>query len=273
MTASWNGWLPDGGLLEGKVALVAGGAGGIGEATSRIMAAAGASVAVLDRDAEQAAAVTKTISESGGTALPITGDLHDEASCQAAIERVVGELGGIDVLANVAGGMSAHAPWRPITEWPTDTWDHISHLNQRYVFWMCRGAIPVMAARGGGAIVNVTSIAGSFGSPGQSAYGAAKAGLIQFTKTLAIECGPAGIRANAVSPGVTMTATAEATITDETRATLLGSTPLRRLCRPEDIARTVLVFASPMTEGVTGQMVGVDGGVSINFPYPSLGHQ
>lgn len=273
MTAPWSGWRPDTSLLAGRVALVAGGAGGIGEATSRVLAAAGASVAVVDRDAERADATAKVIADDGGTAIPITADLFDEAACAQAVATAVAELGGLDVLANVAGGMSAHAPWRPITEWPTDTWDHITHLNQRYVFWTCRAAIPEIAARGGGAIVNVTSIAAASGSPNQSAYGAAKAGLLQFTKTLAIECGPLGIRANAVAPGVTMTAAAEATITDDTRATLVGATPLRRLCRPEDIARVVLMFASPVTEGVTGQMVGVDGGVSVNFPYPALGHQ
>ncbi|MFI5046315.1 MAG: SDR family NAD(P)-dependent oxidoreductase [Acidimicrobiia bacterium] len=273
MTATWNGWLPDGGLLEGKVALVAGGAGGIGEATSRILAAAGATVAVVDRDAERANATAKELTEAGGAALAVTADLFDEDACNAAVDTTVAELGGLDVLANVAGGMSAHAPWAPITEWPTDTWDHITHLNQRYVFWMCRAAIPAMVSGGkGGAIVNVTSIAGSFGSPGQSAYGAAKAGLLQFTKTLAIECGPLGIRANAVAPGLTLTEPAAA-LPEETKAQLATLTPLRELCTPEDIARGILVFASPITHGVTGQMIHVDAGISVNFPYPGIGHQ
>jgi NAD(P)-dependent dehydrogenase (short-subunit alcohol dehydrogenase family) len=227
---------------------------------------------VADRDAERAEATAKEITAEGGVALAVTADLFDEDACNAAVATTVSELGGLDVLTNVAGGMSAHAPWRPIAEWPTDTWDHITHLNQRYVFWTCRAAIPVMAERGGGAIVNVTSIAASFSSPGQSAYGAAKAGLVQFTQTLAAECGPLGIRANAVAPGLTLTDPAMA-LPEEQRQQLAGLVPLRQLCTPEDIARGILVFASPITQGVTGQMIHVDAGASVNFPYPGIGHQ
>jgi NAD(P)-dependent dehydrogenase (short-subunit alcohol dehydrogenase family) len=273
VTASddWSGWLPDHGLLRGQVGLVAGGGGGIGEATSRILAAAGATVAVVDYDHDGAERVARRIVSSGGKALPLVADLREEKECAGAVERVVSELGGIDVLTNVAGGMSRHAPWRPFHEWPTDTWDAIVHLNLRYVFWMCRAAIPAMEQRGGGAIVNVASIAGAFGSPNQSAYGAAKAGLINLTKTLALEYGPVGIRVNAVSPGVTLTREARAAMDVAARTSYSDMTPLRELGEPEDIARAILYFASPMAHHVTGQMLLVDGGIGVNFPYHGLG--
>ncbi len=128
-----------------------------------------------------------------------------------------------------------------------------------------------MKAAGGGAVVNVASIAGAFGSPNQSAYGAAKAGLISLTKTLALECGPAGIRVNAVSPGVTLTKEAQAAMPEASRASFTNMTPLRKLGTPEDIARAILYFASPMSQHVSGQMLFVDGGISASFPYHGLG--
>lgn len=271
MTEGWSGWLPDGGLLKGQVALVAGGGGGIGEAVTRILAAAGATVAVVDNDGDRAEVVAGEVVSSGGSALALVADLRDQDACAGAVERAAGELGGIDILANVAGGMHRHAQWRPLREWTNEAWDTIVHINLGYVFWMCRAAIPVIEARGGGAIVSVGSIAGVYGSPGQAPYGAAKAGLIHLTKTLAAECGPSGIRVNAVSPGVTMTAAAQATLGEEARAPLVGVTPMGRLGRPEDIARAVLFFASPMAEHVTGQMLLVEGGVSATFPYPGIG--
>jgi NAD(P)-dependent dehydrogenase (short-subunit alcohol dehydrogenase family) len=271
----WSGWLPGllpgSGLLKDQAALVAGGAGGIGEAVTRILAAAGASVAIVDAAADRAAAVSDSIAAAGGSALPIVADLRDEDACARAVGEAAERTGGIDILVNVAGGMRAHAPWRPVHEWTTQTWDAIVDLNLRYVFWTCRAAIPGMAAGTGGAIVNVASIAGSFGSPNQSAYGAAKAGLIQFTQTLAAEYGPFGIRANAVSPGVTLTPPAARALDGEAGDQYRAATPLRKLGRPEDIARAVLFFASPMAAHVTGQTLLVEGGISVNFPYPGLG--
>jgi NAD(P)-dependent dehydrogenase (short-subunit alcohol dehydrogenase family) len=271
MTEDWRGWLPDGQLLKDQVAVVAGGGAGIGAATTRILAAAGAAVVVIDNDRSAAAGAARQVRASGGAAVPLVADLRQEEACVAAINQAVSELGGIDILANVAGGMSRHAPWRPLRDWPTETWDAIVHLNLRYVFWLCRAAIPAMERRGGGAIVNVTSIAGVFGAPNQSAYGAAKAGLINLTKTLALECGRAGIRVNAVSPGVTLTDAALVTMPEETRTELTAATPLQELGRPEDIARAVLFFASPISQHVTGQMLLVDGGASVVFPYHAIG--
>jgi NAD(P)-dependent dehydrogenase (short-subunit alcohol dehydrogenase family) len=168
--------------------------------------------------------------------------------------------------------MSRHAPWRPLREWTTESWNTILQLNLRYVFWICRAAIPALEATGGGSIVNVASIAGSFGCPGQSAYGAAKAGLMNLTETLAVECGPAKIRVNTVAPGVTLTDQALHALSEERRAELVANTPLRKLGRPQDIANAILFFSSPLADHITRQMLTVDGGVGVTFPYPSLHH-
>jgi NAD(P)-dependent dehydrogenase (short-subunit alcohol dehydrogenase family) len=264
-------WRPDGELLRGQVAVIAGGGGGIGAATSRMLAAAGAAVAVVDNDREAAEDLAATIASSGGNALAFEADLRDEAACGDVIDRAARSFGAIDILANVAGGMSRHAQWKHTRDWTTESWDIILQLNLRYVFWVCRAVIPAMEQRGGGSIVNVTSIAGAFGSPGQSAYGAAKSGLMNLTKTLAVECGQLGIRVNAVSPGVTLTDAALAQLSEEARVGLTRTTPLRTLGRPEDIASAIAFFASPMARHVTGQMLLVDGGVSVNFPYFTSG--
>jgi 3-oxoacyl-[acyl-carrier protein] reductase len=265
------GWQPGEPLLAGKVAVVAGGGRGIGEATSRMLSAAGAAVAVVDVETDRAEAVATSLRAGGAMAIPVTADLRDEGQCQAAIDHSVDELGGLDVLANVAGGMSQQAEWRHLEHWSTAEWDAVVHINLRYVFWLCRAAIPHMQARGGGSIVSVTSISGVFGAPNHSAYGAAKAGLIHLTKTLAVECGRSGIRVNAVSPGAIATPATEATMSAERKATLARATPLQRPGAPEDIARAILFFASPMAEYVTGQMLLVDGGVGSKFPLGGVG--
>jgi 3-oxoacyl-[acyl-carrier protein] reductase len=267
----WSGWSPDVPLLADKVAMIAGGGRGIGEATTRILSAAGAAVAVVDLEAERAEGVAASLTESGARAIPIVADLRDEAAAQGALDTTVAELGGLDVLANVAGGMHQYGTWQHTHHWSTEQWDAIVHLNLRYVFWLCRGAIPIMEARGGGSIVSVTSISGVFGSPNHSAYGAAKAGLIHLTKTLAVEYGRSGIRANAVSPGAIVTPATMSTMSEERVATLSATTPLQRPGRPEDIARAILFLASPMAEYITGQMILVDGGVNAKFPLGGVG--
>jgi 3-oxoacyl-[acyl-carrier protein] reductase len=260
-------WQPDPGLLKGQVALVAGGAGGIGEATTRLLAAAGAAVAIVDNEQGLAEALAKEITASGGTAQPVVADLREERACAAAIDEAVSSFGGIDIVANVAGGMYRYAPWRHVREWTTESWEAIFDVNLRYVFWVCRAAIPALEARGGGAIVNVASLNGVTGNPNQAAYGAAKAGIINLTMTLADECGPLGIRVNAVSPGTTLTDAAAKSVPEDSKARMTVATPLQQLGRPEDIGRAILFFASPMAEHVTGQMLLVDGGISVVYPY------
>ena len=267
MAQSTTEWLPDPTLLAGKVTLVAGGAGGIGEATSRLLAAAGASVVIADKQYQAAAALASELTGAGFRAHPVAVDLLDEQSCTAMVAEAVEAMGGFDVVVNVAGGMKRHAPWNQLRDWTTEAWDAIFDLNLKYVFWICRAAIPVLESRGGGSIVNIASLNGVTGNPNQCAYGAAKAALINLTQTLAGECGPLGVRVNAVSPGMTLTDAAAQTVDADVQARLSTATPLRRLGRPDDIARAVLFFASPMSEFVNGQMLLVEGGISVNYPY------
>jgi NAD(P)-dependent dehydrogenase (short-subunit alcohol dehydrogenase family) len=268
MTATW---LPGEPLLRDRVAVVAGGGRGIGEATARLLAAAGAAVAIVDVEAARADAVAGALVADGRQAVAVAADLRDEDACARVVDQAVSDFGGIDVLVNVAGGMTTQAEWRHLEHWSTDEWDRVLHLNLRYVFWLCRRALPVMVEGGGGSIVNVTSISGVFGAPNHSAYGAAKAGLIHLTKTLAVEYGRAGVRVNAVSPGAIATPATESTMSAERRATLARATPLQRAGSPDDIARAVLFFASPMAAYVTGQMLLVDGGIAAKFPLGGVG--
>lgn len=267
MAANVKEWHPDPALLAGQVALLAGGAGGIGEATTRAIAASGAAVVIADRDLAAAERLVAEVVSSGGRALALEVDLLDERACSAMVDAAVEAFDGIDILVNVAGGLKKHAPWGHLRDWTTEAWDAIFDLNLRYVFWTCRAMIPVLEARGGGAIVNIASLNGVVGNPNQSAYGAAKAGLVNLTQTLAGECGPLGIRVNAVGPGMTLTAAASQTVADDVKSRLLTATPLRRLGTPDDIARAVVFFASPMAEFVTGQLLLVEGGISVNYPY------
>jgi 3-oxoacyl-[acyl-carrier protein] reductase len=256
------------GLLAGRVAIVAGGGGaGIGAAVSRALAAAGASVVVVDIERAASQKVCDQIAAAGGRALPVVADVREPASAGAIVAAARGGFGRIDVLATVAGGMTAHAEFRPLVEWSEADWDKIVSLNLRYVFLLARAVIPAMIEQGdGGSIVNVTSISGVFGAPNHAAYGAAKAGLIHLTKSLCLEYGPAGIRANAVSPGAIETPATDKAMAGRQRSHVTAVTPLGRAGRPEDIARAVLFFASPLASYVTGQMLLVDGGASAIFP-------
>lgn len=256
------------GLLDGKVAIVAGGGGGgIGAQTSRVLAAAGAAVAVVDIEAERAEQLREEIEARGGRARAITADVREQSGVAAITEATLAAFGRIDVLANVAGGMQQHAKWQPLAHWDEEAWEKILAINLRYVFLLSRAVIPVMIEQGsGGAIVNITSISGVFGAPNHAPYGVAKAGLIHLTKSMCLEYGRYGIRCNAVSPGVIATAAIAGAVSDEENAEMWRSIPLERAGTPDDIAQAVLFFASELSAYVSGQMLLVDGGVSSRFP-------
>lgn len=252
--------------LPGRVAVVAGGGRGIGAAIARTLADAGARVAVMDIDADRAREVSDAIAADGHVALPITIDLRSDEAVRSAFEQVRATLGPVTVLVNNAGGMTQHAAWGELVEWTDDAWDLIVSLNLRYVFLTCRAAIPQMREAGGGTIVNLASISGTVSAPRHAAYGAAKAGIVNLTASLAAELGPDRIRVNAVAPGGILTPASMAIMPPQELERFKASVPLGGPGRPKDVANVVLFFAGPASAHVTGQTLVVDGGATVTYP-------
>ncbi|HEX6491249.1 MAG TPA: 3-oxoacyl-[acyl-carrier-protein] reductase [Gaiellaceae bacterium] len=236
--------------LEGKTALVTGGSRGIGRAIALELARAGAAVTVGFRSgAEEAERVAE---EAGGRALQ--ADVADPA--EAA--RLVEEAGQLDILVNNAGltrdGLIARMPdadWRDVLE-----------TNLSSAFYTCRAAARSMLKRRSGSIVNISSVVGLHGNPGQTNYSASKAGVIGFTKALARELGSRGVRANVVAPGYVATRLTDE-LPEDLRALMLTNTPLGRLGEPEDIAGAVRFLCSDAAAFITGEVLLVDGGLGM----------
>jgi 2-hydroxycyclohexanecarboxyl-CoA dehydrogenase len=246
--------------FQDRVALVTGGASGIGRAVVRRLAREGARVAAADLDlagAEEAAAEAK---EAGGEGLAVGMDVTDTGSVRAGVARVLETWGRIDVLANVAG-------WdriRPFVETDEELWGRIIAINFRGVLATCHAVLPGMIERGGGAVVNVASEAGRAGSSGQAVYSGAKGAVISFSRALAREVARHGIRVNVVAPGLTDTPLLRRMI-DEGNEKLIEAivkaTPIRRLATPEEVAEAVVFLASDRASFITGQTLGVGGGL------------
>jgi 3-oxoacyl-[acyl-carrier protein] reductase len=246
--------------FTGKVALVTGGGNGIGAATCRAFAAAGARVAVLDRDAAAAEAVAAEIKGRNGAAAAHAIDVADRAAFTAVAASIAEAAGGIDILVNGAGTTVR----RMIAEMSPEDWDRVIAVNLTGAFNGIQAVLPHMRSRGGGTIVNVASIAGqriSFG--GTANYSASKAGLLGLTRHAAYELAPDHIRVNAVCPGPTATGFGGAVPTDESKAVRARKIPLGRMCEPEDIADPILFLAGHAARMITGVALTVDGGVLI----------
>ncbi len=236
--------------LEGKTALVTGASRGIGRAIATELARAGASVVVGYRsEAHDAEAVA---SEIGGRA--VQADVSDPDDAR----RLVEDAGELDILVNNAGltrdGLLARMP--------DDDWSAVIETNLGGVFHTCRAAARGMMRRRGGAVVNVSSIVGLHGNPGQTNYSAAKAGIIGFTKALARELGSRGVRANVVAPGYISTRLTDV-IADELKDVMLANTPLGRFGDPEDVAGAVRFLCSDEAAFITGEVLLVDGGLGM----------
>src|SRR5947207_9595956 len=226
--------------FAGKVALITGGGNGIGAATCRAFAAAGARVAVIDRAAEAAERVAKEIAGRGGHATAHAVDVADRAAFAAAAAEIAEAAGGIDILVNGAGTTVR----RMIGETSAEDWDRVIAVNLTGAFNGIQAVLPHMRKRGGGAIVNIASIAGqriSFG--GTANYSASKAGLLGLTRHAAYELAPDKIRVNTVCPGPTATGFGGARPTEETKAARALKVPLGRMCEPDDIADPHLLLA------------------------------
>jgi 3-oxoacyl-[acyl-carrier protein] reductase len=240
--------------LDGKVALVTGGSRGIGAAVARELGAAGARVAVNYRSSADAA---KQVAEAvGGVA--VEGDVADPASAGALVEQVEEALGDLDCLVNNAGVTRDGL----IARMSDDDWEAVIETNLRGTFNTCRAVSRKMLRRRAGSIVNLTSVVGIHGNPGQANYAASKAGIIGLTKALARELGTRGVRVNAVAPGYIDTELT-GVLPEEVRNAILGSTPLGRLGEPEDVARAVRFLCSDESAFVTGAVLLVDGGLGM----------
>ena len=248
--------------LIGEIVLVTGGGNGIGAASCRALAKAGARVAVIDRDGEAAAEVA---SEIGGGATGHALDVADGEAFKRLASEIAARAGGIDILVNSAGTITRQT----IAEMPSADWDRIIAVNLRGPFNGTQAVIPHMKQRGGGAIVNISSVAGrriSFG--GGANYTASKAGLLGLTRHAAYELAPDNIRVNAVCPGPTATAFGGQLPSADRRAERARKIPLGRMVEPEDIADAVLFLASDMSRMCTGIALDVDGGVLISNDIP-----
>lgn len=242
--------------LDGRVGIVTGGGGGLGEGISLALAAAGASVCVADIELELAEACAARVRSAGGTATAVAVDVTDRTTVEALARTVERELGGIDVLVNNA----AIYPRRPWTEVPEEEWDAVLDTNLKAVFRMSRAVMRVMMKQRYGRIINITSVVGASGNPGQSNYAAAKAGVAGMSRALARELGSRNITVNCIAPGFIAT-DMTAGLPAEQQKALLDQIPLGRLGRPEEVAHAVLYLASPHAAYVTGQELHVNGGM------------
>ena len=257
------------GRLDGKVAIVTGGASGIGRATSELFAREGAAVVVADLDEARAKAVVASIEESGGTALAQPVDVAVEASVQSMVQAAVGTFGALHVLFNNAADTSLDAMLRDgmVADMDVATWDHAMAVDLRGAMLGCKHAIPQMVAAGGGSIINTASNQGILGDLSQTAYAAAKAGVIMLTKSVATQYGAAGVRCNAVSPGAVRTPALERACPPEVIAEIATHSVVPRVGEPEDLARAVLFLASDEAAYISGQVLPVDGGQMSHLPH------
>lgn len=242
------------GELDGRAAVVTGGASGIGRATAIALAREGARVAVFDRDANGARVVA---AEVGGSAYEI--DVRDGALVTAAMQDAASAMGGVHVLVNNAGT----GDLRPMHTVDDKVWHRVVDVNLTGTFNAMRAAVPIMTEGGGGAIVNNASVSGITPTRNEAAYSAAKAGAIALTKSGALEYGPA-VRVNCVAPGYIRTPlTAMFDQHPEAFAAIADGMPLRRMGEPAEVAETILFLCSPRASYITGHTIVVDGGVSL----------
>jgi 3-oxoacyl-[acyl-carrier protein] reductase len=245
------------GMFQNKIALVTGGARGIGKAISLALAAEGAHIALTDIVLGDAADATlQEIRSIGVRALALQSDAKDYASTQQAVDAVVKEYQRIDILVNNAGITRDNL----LVRMSEDEWDAVIGTNLKGVFNYCKAVARQMIGQREGKIVNISSIAGVVGNAGQVNYSASKAGVIGITKTLAKELASRNIQVNAVAPGVIETDMTRK-LTPQQRETLLAPVPMKRMAQPEEVASVVLFLASPAASYITGQVLCVDGGL------------
>jgi 2-hydroxycyclohexanecarboxyl-CoA dehydrogenase len=251
--------------MSSRVALVTGGAQGIGRGIATTLGVRGYAVAVADLKLETAREIAESINASGGKAVAVQADVTDTASVQAAVKTVTAELGPVEVAVNNAG-WDDFMPFLDTTE---EFWDRILDINFKGALRVVQAVVPGMIERGWGRVVNIGSDAGRVGSSMEAVYSGAKGGIIAFTKTLAREVATTGVTANAVCPGPTDTPALRAFAdkagqdAEKVISAMVRGVPMRRLAQPDDVAAAVTFFASDEAGYVTGQTLSVSGGLTM----------
>jgi len=244
-------------LLEGKVALITGAARGIGKAIALKYASEGASVAFTDLEINEAA--QETVAQLEAFGVPVKAypsNAADFEATQVVVEQVVADFGRIDILVNNAGITKDGLVMRMSEQ----QWDAVIAVNMKSAFNFLHAVVPVMARQKGGSIINMASIAGQTGNPGQVNYSASKAGLIAMAKSVAKEMGPRGIRANSIAPGFVITEMTEV-LPQAVKDEYMKLIPLRRGATVEEVANVALFLGSDLSSYVTGQVIAVNGGM------------
>jgi NAD(P)-dependent dehydrogenase (short-subunit alcohol dehydrogenase family) len=254
--------------FDGKVAIVTGGAGNIGAATARLLAAEGASVTVADVSLDRADAVVTQIAAAGGTARAQAVDVSEPAQVEAMVADTVAAYGGLDVLHNNAAAINENANDQDLVTMDLETWDRVLAVNLTGPMLGCRFAIPRMIERGGGVIVNTASAAAFYGSTTLAAYGTTKAGIVALTRYVATAYASQNIRCNAVAPGVVVAREIQDAAAGDHASRLqryVDAHLTDRLGYPEEIAAAVAYLASDDATFVTGE-TRVDGGLTAHSP-------
>jgi 2-hydroxycyclohexanecarboxyl-CoA dehydrogenase len=248
----------------GQVALVTGGARGIGEAISKALAADGFNVVVADLREEEAEATAAAIRDAGGKAIAVALDVTSSESVSAGLASAREAFGDVDVLVNNAGWDDL----KPFVQTDEQFWDRVIEVNFKGALRLTQGVLPEMLERGWGRIINIGSDAGRVGSSLESVYSGAKGGIIAFTKTIAREAARKGVTANAVCPGPTDTPFLRETVAkqgdaDKVVGAMVSGVPMKRLAQPEEIAAAVRFFAAEDAGYITGQTLSVSGGLTM----------
>lgn len=243
--------------LINKVALITGAGTGIGAATARRFAQEGAKVMIAGRRKEPLEAVVQSIREQGGDADWVQADVTDEQSVENMVQQSVQRFGRLDVMVNNAVTYT----WGLLDQVTLEDWHKCIRGSLDVAFFGTRAALKAMKAGGGGAIVNLGSVVGMLGSPGLSAYSAAKAGVINFSRSVALECAALNIRVNVAIPGVVWSeGTEEALDSREKAEATARAVPMRRIGNPQEVANAILFLASDEASYITGQTLVIDGG-------------
>lgn len=245
--------------IAGKVAIVTGGSSGLGRAIAKGLASVGVRVVVTGTNTARCEAVATDIREAGGEALPLTGDVADPAQVQRLVETAATRWGRLDILVASAGIVQNGA----VLDMTPEEWRRVLDVDLNGVFYCCQAAGRVMTGQGSGSIITVASLSGMFGHKHEVAYAAAKGGVIQLTRGLAVEWAERGVRVNAIAPTWFYTEMTKTLLDDPAyHRRSIAQIPLGRVGRGEDIAGVAIFLASDAARFITGQVLCVDGGKS-----------